>query len=294
MTNNEMLRGIWVFCEQTAGQVRPVAYELLHEAARLAKDMQGSVTAVLLGAGEEQAKELIYRGADQVIHVTDDSLNEMSELRCADEMTALIRKYDPAALLLGATAFGRSMAPRVAARLQTGLTADCTSLDIDPETGLLLQTRPAFGGNLMATITCPNTRPQMATVRPKVFTAAAADKSRTGSIIPEKPATSEDILHVIQKMAVQGEVNIGDADILVSVGQGIGGAENKGQRQQAAGAQDDGEDQVFPVFDVAHQQRAADHAEQAYAAVEHLRHAARSAIAVLQQHAQRAQEADER
>ena len=234
MTNKESLMGIWVFCEQTAGQVRPVAYELLHEAARLARDMNSCVTAILPGSADDQARELIYRGADQVIRIVDESLHDMSELRCADELTALIRKYDPAVLLLGATAFGRSMAPRVAARLGTGLTADCTSLDIDPDTGLLLQTRPAFGGNLMATITCPNTRPQMATVRPKVFTAAVADESRTGEIFHETPAAREDALRVIEKIAAAGEINIGDADVLVSVGQGIGGEENIALAQKLA------------------------------------------------------------
>lgn len=226
MIQKEAMNGIWVYCEQTSGKIRPVAYELLGKARELAKDMNCAVTAVLLGADSATAASLGAWGADNVLHVADRALDTALEMRCADELTALIRKYDPSVLLLGATAFGRSLAPRVSARLQTGLTADCTSLDIDPETGLLLQTRPAFGGNLMATITCPDTRPQMATVRPKVFTAPKPDEDRACEVVEEAPAAMGEAVRLIESIASGSEINIGDADILVSVGQGIGGAAN--------------------------------------------------------------------
>lgn len=234
MIQKEVLNGIWVYCEQSSGVIRPVAYELLGKARELAEDMNCAVTAVLLGADSQTAASLGAWGADYALHVDDPSLTGALEMRCADELTALIQKYSPAALLLGATAFGRSLAPRVSARLKTGLTADCTSLDIDPETGLLLQTRPAFGGNLMATITCPDARPQMATVRPKVFTAPAPEKDRLCCVVTEAPAAHSEAVQLIETIAADSGINIGDADILISVGQGIGGAANIALAEQLA------------------------------------------------------------
>ena len=220
--------GLWVFCEQSEGGVRAVSFELLGQAARLAPAMKTAVTAVLVGGTGTGARaaSLAAYGADSALCVEDDALNRPDELRCAGELAALVEAYRPAALLLGATAFGRSLAPRLAARLNTGLTADCTALDVDPNTGLLLQTRPAFGGNIMATIVCPDSRPQMATVRPRVFAAPAPDPTRRCAVVVERPAAPESPVELIERIAAGGEINIGDADVLVSVGQGIGGAEN--------------------------------------------------------------------
>ena len=223
MTDRIQPGGLWVYCERGAEGIRPVAYELLGQAARLAKAMGGAVTAVLMG-GAADAAALARYGADAALCVDTDGIPD--ELAQTDELAALIETYEPQALLIGATAFGRSLAPRLAARLNTGLTADCTGLDVDPDTGLLLQTRPAFGGNLMATIVCPDRRPQMATVRPKVFPAPAPDESRTCPVATVPPVSAGSAVELIGRIASNSEANIGDADVLVSVGQGIGGAEN--------------------------------------------------------------------
>ena len=157
----------------------------------------------------------------------------------------LVGKYEPSILLLGATAFGRSLAPRLAARLETGLTADCTGLEIDPETGLLRQTRPAFGGNLMATIVCPEHKPQMATVRPKVFqriggqdtSSSLRPPSRQGEgnkVIRETFVTAERCFEFLERVPAAEETDIGAADVLISVGQGIGGAENIAMAEELA------------------------------------------------------------
>ena len=218
--------GLWVYCEQGAEGIRPVAYELLGQAARLAGTMKKKVTAVLIGGTEKQAAALAACGADHVL------MAEMTAEKLPDErihtavMKKLTEKYSPAILLLGATAFGRSLAPRLAAGLGTGLTADCTGLEIDPETGLLRQTRPAFGGNLMATIICPEKKPQMATVRPKVFTMPVPDAGRPVNPVREKIEATKYCFEFMEKIPAENEIDIGAADVLISVGQGIGGAEN--------------------------------------------------------------------
>ncbi len=219
-------RDIWVFCEQYADEIHPVAFELLGQASRLAAETGGSVTAVLAGGSSDAAPRLAACGADIVLHAGITDPAKPDELQHTDILAALVRKYDPSILLIGATAFGRSLAPRLAARLGTGLTADCTGLDMDPATGLLRQTRPAFGGNLMATIICPDRRPQMATVRPKVFPVPKPDNAHPWTLIredlPEQPCGFE----WLEAIASSAGADIGEADILVSVGQGIGGAEN--------------------------------------------------------------------
>jgi len=227
MTDRIRPGGVWVYCEQSGPAVRPVSLELLGQAARLAGRMGRAVTAVLIGGDVKGlAARLAAYGADIALCVQDDALAFPDELRYADELAALAAAYRPDALLLGATAFGRSLAPRLAARLGTGLTADCTALEIDPESGLLLQTRPAFGGNLMATIVCPAGRPQMATVRPRVFAAPRPDASRACEVIVGRPVSRESPVELIERIASDSELGIGEADVLVSVGQGIGGAAN--------------------------------------------------------------------
>ena len=219
--------GVWVFAQQSEGKILPVAYELLGKGRELADALGVTLTAVCFGSGVEQPEKLIHAGADKVILADDPKLGFAMDLPYADLLTKLIRERKPEIVLYGATAFGRSMAPRVAATVKTGLTADCTILEIDEESKLLRQTRPAFGGNLMATIICPNTRPQMATVRPGVMPALEPDTSRTGEIERLQDLGIEDtavtLLNTITE--VTGD-NITDYDILVVGGKGVGSKKN--------------------------------------------------------------------
>lgn len=220
--------GLWVFCEEQENGVRGVSFELIGEAARLKTAMDAQVVAVYAGARPESGvfEALCESGADAVLAVCDESLQSADALTLTGELEALIKKYKPAALLLGATAFGRSLAPRLAARLNTGLTADCTFLAVDPETKLLMQTRPAFGGHLMATIICPDARPQMASVRPRVFPVPARDAEHPCRVVFEPPCGAQSPVTLIERIAREKGADIGAADILVSIGQGVGGAEN--------------------------------------------------------------------
>lgn len=220
--------GIWVYCEQFNGNLRQVGLELLGQARNLADKLGTEVTAVLIGNEvKKHTDTLIAHGADRVLLIEDPKLDRLHDLYYADVLSGLIKEYKPQIILLGATSFGRSLAPRVAARIKTGLTADCTMLDADMERGLL-QTRPAFGGNLMATIICPNHRPQMATVRPKVFSPQAPDNQRHGQVIEKKAVfDKESGLELLDLIVGEKEsVNIGDADIIVAIGKGIGTAKN--------------------------------------------------------------------
>ena len=226
MSDQLLAGGLWVFCEQTAEGVHSVAFELLGKASALAADLRCGVTAVLIGGNAASAPALAAAGADSVLLAEGPDPAEPDELQYTAILAGLVRRYNPAVLLLGATAFGRSFAPRLAARLETGLTADCTALSVDPDTGLLRQTRPAFGGNLMATIVCPDHRPQMATVRPKVFPVPVPDPDRAWKLIREPAGGAPCSFEWLERIATDDDIDIGKADILVSVGQGIGGAEN--------------------------------------------------------------------
>jgi len=223
-------RDVWVFAEQRDGDIQPVTYELLGAGRALADELGMDLCAALLGSDlGEQAQELIHRGADKVY------LADRPELACfhdepyAAVLVDLITTHKPNILLSGATIIGRSLIARVAVPLRAGLTADCTGLSIDPDTRGLLQTRPAFGGNIMATIISPNTRPQMATVRHKVMKEAAADTSRKGEFI-----THEIAAELLQSRArrrsfvaqIESTVNLTEANIIVSGGQGLQKAEN--------------------------------------------------------------------
>jgi electron transfer flavoprotein alpha subunit len=195
-TNDEDLsqyKGVWVFGEQKNGTPAGVALELLGEGRKLADKLDVPLSIIYLGDNvTETAQTLIHYGADLVYLVDNPILKDFNDESYTDIMVQLINNYKPEIVLMGATTYGRSLAPRVASRLNTGLTADCTGLEIDMETKNLLQTRPAFGGNLMATIICPNHRPQMATVRPKVMKPLELDPSRKGEIIrPEVSITSD-------------------------------------------------------------------------------------------------------
>jgi len=177
-------KGIWVYAEQRHGEISPVVFELLNEAGTLAKKLNVQLSAILIGDKiEAKAQELIQHGADRVYLYDDPIFVEFQDDSYSDVLSHLIEQEKPEIVLMGATNIGRSFASRVAARIYTGLTADCTGLDIDLSTRNLMQTRPAFGGNIMATILTPRHRPQMATVRHKVFKPSAKDPSRKGEVI---------------------------------------------------------------------------------------------------------------
>lgn len=220
--------GIWIFAEQRRGVVQGVTYELLGEGRRLADSSGQELWAVLFGPGlDEEAASLVHRGADKVLYVDDERLADFNDDPYAEALAQLIRRYRPAIVLAGATALGRSFIPKVAARLETGLTADCTGFEIDPAYGLL-QTRPAYGGSIMATIITPNHRPQMATVRHKVMKPLAPDPSRVGQVmkvaLDGSLASRTRLLEFIEE--VEETVNLAEADIIVSGGRGLGEAKN--------------------------------------------------------------------
>ncbi|MFO0753369.1 MAG: FAD-binding protein [Thermodesulfovibrionales bacterium] len=219
-------RGVWVFAEQREGKVAPVAYELLGAGRRLADEQQTDLSAVLLGSTAEDARELIRWGADKVYHAADPVFGTFNDEPYAQMLTGLIKAHKPAIVLAGATPIGRSFIPRVAARLRTGLTADCTALEIDRETGNLLQIRPAFGGNIMATIFCPNHRPQIATVRPRVMKRADYDPGRTGevlSVAADALVCRTKVLGTL-KEASECLINLQDAEVIIAGGRGMGDA----------------------------------------------------------------------
>ncbi len=232
-------RGVWVIAEQRNGELNDVSFELLGKGRELADELRAELTAVLLGSGvSEMAQELVHRGADRVRVVDDPALKDFLDGPYANVVAELIERHKPEIVLTGATTLGRSLIPRVAVQVKTGLTADCTGLAIGDE-GELLQTRPAFGGNIMATIVCPNHRPQMATVRHKVMSALDADTSRTGEIvndtIDEKLLTSN-VEYIEFVKDLTQTINIADADIIVSGGRGLGGPENFRLIEELAGA----------------------------------------------------------
>jgi electron transfer flavoprotein alpha subunit len=222
-------KGVWVFAEQHKGEVASVSLELLGEGRKLADKRGAKLSAVFVGSGiTDKAKDLIAHGADIVYLADDPSLSDFNDDSYAAVLTTLAHQHKPEIILAGATAIGRSFFPKVAATLYTGLTADCTMLDIDAATGHLHQTRPAFGGNIMATIMTPNHRPQMATVRHKVMKPAQRDAARKGEIIDVKYNGSGDLrTKVLRTVAELGEtVNICEADIIVAGGRGLGSQKN--------------------------------------------------------------------
>ncbi len=223
-------KGVWVFSEQKKSKVQSVSYELIGKARELADSLNTYVGAVLIGNDiEMEAQSLIYSGADTVYLVESPRLANFLDEPYTNVLVNLIRKYKPEIVLSGATIIGRSLISRVAVKINAGLTADCTGLGIEADRKILLQTRPAFGGNIMATIISPNYRPQMATVRHKVFVQPEFNKSRKGKIIKE-PMSLDDLvsrttlLDVVEE--VENLVNLAEADIIVSGGRALGGAEN--------------------------------------------------------------------
>jgi electron transfer flavoprotein alpha subunit len=217
--------GIWVFAEYRHGKIAPVSFELLGIGRQLADQRGVLLSAVIFGSGvEADAGALIASGADRVYFADDPRLEDFREDVYGRVLEELIREQKPEVVLAGATAIGRSFIPQVANALGAGLTADCTHLAIRDEDGMLLQTRPAFGGNIMATIECPHTRPQMATVRPKVMRPAQPDLKRQGEMIRIVPSDDALKSKVEVLESVQSEldnVNIQEVEILVAGGRGL-------------------------------------------------------------------------
>lgn len=218
-------KGVWIFAEQRDGKISGVAFELLGAGRRLADKLGSELAAVLFGASGADANELIKWGADKVYHCQDEIVRTFNDEPYSKLLADLIRQHKPEIVLAGATPIGRSFIPRVAASLKTGLTADCTSLDIDDESKNLLQVRPAFGGNIMATILCPNTRPQMATVRPRVMKRGEYNETAKGAIINVSAGDIRSRTKVLQtvKEVAENAVNLQEASIIVSGGRGLGG-----------------------------------------------------------------------
>ena len=209
--------------------IKNVAYELLSRGRELADTLKTELCAVCLGHNVADVDKLIAHGADKVYLVDSPDLADNQEDYLTHGLLDLIKEHKPEIVLAGATALGRSFFPRVAAILNTGLTADCTGLDIDTEKRLLRQTRPTFGGNIMATILCPNKRPQMSTVRPRVFKKNTPDPTRKGQIIKvdfkkEGVTAKTKLLSFVED--ITEKVKLEDADIIVSGGRGLGKAEN--------------------------------------------------------------------
>ncbi|MBQ8952898.1 MAG: electron transfer flavoprotein subunit alpha/FixB family protein [Clostridia bacterium] len=223
-------RNIWVLAEFVQpGELHSASFELLGAARALAKDLNGEVWAVALGGDLTRAQEaLIQYGADKVIGVEDPRFDDFNDELACHVLERLVRRHRPEILLGAATIRGRALIPRLASRLHTGLTADCTELAIDAETGELLQTRPAFGGNIMATIRSGGFRPQMATVRPKVMKALAPDAGRKGEIIREtvEPEDALRVKEIIETVtSEEGTLNLSDARIIVAGGRAMKGPE---------------------------------------------------------------------
>ncbi len=196
MSNLNDYKNIWVFIETECGKAKNVGYELIHAAKPLAEKKGCPLVAVVIGKDiEGVAKDAICYGADSAIIADGPEYEYYTTDAFTKAMTALVEKYKPETLMLGATNNGRDLGPRVSCRLKTGLTADCTAIDVDEETGLIAWTRPTFGGNLMAVIMCPDHRPQMGTVRPGVFKKGVYDESRTGEIIREEIHTAPEEIH---------------------------------------------------------------------------------------------------
>lgn len=232
-----MSKNVFVIAEQRDGKIMKVSYELIGKARELANDLGQDVVAVLMGSGiEVVAGDLAKAGADKVIVVDDPMLAEYVTEPYAKAVTAVIKANDPEIVLFGASSIGRDLAPRVSARIHTGLTADCTKLEIDPETKLLNMTRPAFGGNIMATILCADHRPQMATVRPGVMQALeSCDKVGTVEKFVVEFTAADMNVEICEVVKTDKKaVDITEAKILVSGGRGLGSADGFAQLKDLA------------------------------------------------------------
>ncbi|MBD3421869.1 MAG: 4Fe-4S dicluster domain-containing protein [Chitinivibrionales bacterium] len=223
-------KDVAVFIEQRGGDIHGVSYEILGKARKLADQLGQKLIAVMIGHEmQQEAEDLVKFGADKAVYLDGPALKNFRDEAWATVLSEFITTEKPAIVLAGATAIGRSFIPKVAARVYGGLTADCTGLEVDVEQGILLGTRPAFGGNLMATIIAPHHRPQMATVRHKVMKAAERIDNRTGEFVIHsvgEDAISDPTTVVEIVKDVEATVNIVEADVIVSGGRGMGSPEN--------------------------------------------------------------------
>jgi len=232
------VHGVWIIAEQRHGKLNPVSLELLGEARQLASELNQEVAALLLGNNDvaSMSETLIQHGANRVLLVRHPELQEYRTNVYTDTIETIVRSRQPNILLIGATLLGRDLAPRLARRLQTGLTADCTGLTIDPDEKILLQTRPAFGGNIMATIVCRYSRPQMATVRPGVMVARKIPENR--GIVEEIPITVSprtNTARIIETIRTAGrKIKLNDARAIVAGGRGLGNAAAFSQLEKLA------------------------------------------------------------
>lgn len=233
-------RDVWVFVEQIDGKISTVSWELMGIGRQLADERKAKLSGVLIGSQiTELAREAFYYGADSVYVIDDPILKDYRTRAYTYGIVSLARKYRPEIFLIGATTLGRDLSGAVATELRTGLTADCTGLSIDPETGLLQQTRPAFGGNIMATIFCAERRPQMATVRPRVMRMPPRDSSKSGEVLAEKLGPIEDKVKTKRIDFVEevgGALHIADAQVIVAGGRGLGEAKNFSLLEELAAA----------------------------------------------------------
>lgn len=233
-------KDVWVLAEQREGEIAPVTIELLGEGRKLADRLGRALVAVVNGYQMEQETEkLLHYGADRVLYADSPLLKHFSTDGYVKVFADLIRERKPEIVLVGATSLGRDIGPRLAARLGTGLTADCTKLEIDEADSKLLMTRPAFGGNLMATIVCPKNRPQMSTVRPGVMEKAAYREEITGEVEKINPALTEEDIRTHLETIIPDEkktVNLTDAKIVVSGGRGLKTADGFALVQELADA----------------------------------------------------------
>ena len=227
--NIEDYSGVWVFAEQRGGELLNVSLELLGEGKKIANELGTDLTAILLGKDiDHLAENLVKYGADNVLYADSKLVETYTTDGYTKVICDLIHEKKPEILLIGATNIGRDLGPRISSRVHTGLTADCTRLEVDLENRRLMQTRPAFGGNLMATIICPNHRPQMSTVRPGVMEKAKYDENRNGNIEKFTPDLKEEDIRakVIETVkAKKAAVKLEEANIIVAGGRGLGSPE---------------------------------------------------------------------
>ncbi|MGI1658862.1 MAG: FAD-binding protein [Desulfitobacterium sp.] len=238
VAGGDVWSGVWVVIEYNRGEIAPVSWELLGEGRKLANDIGCELAGVLVGHDVEKViPEAFAYGAEKVYVVDDPVLKDYRTQPYAHAIVDLIRQYQPEIILMGATAMGRDVFPVIATTMQTGLTADCTVLGIDPTSKHLLQTRPAFGGNIMATILCKTRRPQMATVRPRVMAMPERVEGRSGEIIREELGLNEE--EVLTKVVdfIKGDAKsifLDKAEVLVAVGLGLGSKKNLALAEELA------------------------------------------------------------
>lgn len=228
---DDRYKGVWTIAEESQGALRSVSFELLSRGRKLADALGVELVSVLIGGpvAEEALQELVRRGADRVLFVEDPRLEGFTAETYSNVLADLVKARCPEIILAAATVNGRTLMPHVAMRIHAGLTADCTELAIEPETGNLLQTRPAIGGNILATIKSPDHRPQMATVRPRSSRPLEEDPARTGPVerIALDPAMIDRRVRRVAFLPNEGEdSNIQEADVVVAGGKGMKKAEN--------------------------------------------------------------------